>query len=156
MIAAPNIGLALPADAEAIAELSRREIERGLRWSWTTARVRRSIADRETNVVVARDGDSIAGFALMTYRSDDAHLLLLAVSPGCRCQGVGSALIGWLEKTLLQAGIARVQVEVRQSNGVARAFYAKLGFEQVNASRGYYQGVENAIHLVKELEFGES
>ena len=144
----------MPADAEAIAGLSRREIEYGLRWSWTTERVRRSIVDRETNVVVARDGNSISGFALMAYRLDDAHLLLLAVSPAHRRKGVASALMAWLEETLLLAGIARVQVEVRQSNGVARAFYAKLGFEPVNASRGYYQGVENAIHLVKELDFG--
>jgi ribosomal-protein-alanine acetyltransferase len=153
MIGLPDIGLALPADAQAIADLSRREIEHGLRWSWTTGRVWRAIQDRETNVVVARDGDAICGFALMAYRSEDAHLLLLAVSPDWRRRGIGSALIGWLEETLRQAGITRVQVEVRQANRVARAFYARLGFEQVNASRGYYQGVENALHLVKELDF---
>ena len=153
MIGLPDIGLALPSDAQAIADLSRREIEHGLRWSWTTGRVRRAIQDRETNVVVARDGDAICGFALMAYRSEDAHLLLLAVSPDWRRRGIGSALIGWLEETLRQAGITRMQVEVRQSNRVARAFYARLGFEPVNVSRGYYQGVENALHLVKELDF---
>ncbi|MEZ5521958.1 MAG: GNAT family N-acetyltransferase [Dokdonella sp.] len=153
MIGLPDIGLALPSDAQAIADLSRREIEHGLRWSWTTGRVRRAIQDRETNVVVARDGDAICGFALMAYRSEDAHLLLLAVSPDWRRRGIGSALIVWLEETLRQAGIMRVQVEMRQANRVARAFYARLGFEPVNASRGYYQGVENALHLVKELDF---
>lgn len=154
MIGMPNIGLADSADAQAIADLSRHEIEHGLRWSWTTGRVWRAIQDTETNVVVARDGDAISGFALMAYRSEDAHLLLLAVAPGSRRRGIGSALIGWLEETLRLAGITRMPVEVRQANRVARAFYARLGFEQVNASRGYYQGVEDALHLVKELNFG--
>ena len=44
-----------------------------------------------------------------------------------------------------------VQVEVRESNRIARAFYAAHGYEQVGATRGYYQGVETALRLVKEL-----
>ena len=147
----PEIGLASPADARAIALLSRDEIERGLRWSWTAQRVRRAIADRNTNVVVARRGGGVAGFAIMQYVDERAHLALLGVAPAHRRQGVASAMLAWLEETLIVAGVAAVQVEVRAANRAAIALYTKLGYEQVNATRGYYQGVETALHLVKEL-----
>jgi [ribosomal protein S18]-alanine N-acetyltransferase len=154
VIETPDIGLAKRADAHAIALVSRDEIEQGLRWAWTPARVQRAIADRETNVVVARDGAAVIGFALMKYRADDAHLLLLAVVPGRRRKGVATALLAWLEQTLQVAGIGTVQVEVRASNRAAQAFYARFGYEQVNATERYYQGVETAVHLVKELRPG--
>jgi ribosomal-protein-alanine N-acetyltransferase len=151
MIAAPDIELARPADARAIAALSRVAIEHGLRSAWTEARVRRAIADRATNVLVARRGGAVIGFALLHYVDDAAHLLLLGVAAEHRRQGVASALIAWLDETLRVAGILRIQVEVRAGNDVALAFYARLGFEKVAVTRGYYQGVEDAVHLVREL-----
>ena len=33
----------------------------------------------------------------------------------------------------------------------ARAFYERVGFEQVAATPHYYQGAETALHMVKEL-----
>jgi ribosomal protein S18 acetylase RimI-like enzyme len=152
MIEIPDIGLATRADAETIALISRDEVERGLRWSWTPSRVRRAIEDCETNVVVARRGKSVIGFALMKYRSNDAHLLLLGVLPDHRRNGVATAMLTWLEETLLVGGFAAIQVEVRASNHVALAFYDKLGYEKVNATSRYYQGIETAVHLVKEFE----
>lgn len=155
MIELPVIALATPADATPIAVLSRDEIERGFRWSWTPDRVLRSIEARDTNVIVARCGTSIVGFALMKYRSDDAHLLLMAVDPGHRRKGTATAMLAWLERTLRIAGITRIKVEMRMANRVAQAFYAKLGYKPVNTTSRYYQGVEAALHLVKELQPGD-
>jgi ribosomal-protein-alanine N-acetyltransferase len=151
MISAPDIGLATRADARRIALLSRDEVERGLRWAWTAPRVLRAIEDPDTNVVVARASGRLIGFALMKYDADRAHLLLLAVDPAHRRQRIATTLLAWLEQTLRVAGVAAVQVEVRATNAGALAFYAHLGFEPVNATSRYYQGVETAVHLVKEL-----
>jgi ribosomal-protein-alanine N-acetyltransferase len=151
MIAAPDIGLATSAEAGTIARLSREEIEQGLRWSWTPERVRRAINNRNTNVVVARENANVIGFALMRYEDERAHLLLFGVAPSRRRQGIATALWTWLEATMRTAGITAVQVELRESNHAARAFYARIGFEQVNATRRYYQGIETALHMVKEL-----
>ncbi len=156
MITAPEIALAAVADAHAIALLSRDEVEQGLVWSWTPSRVCRAIQDRETNVVVARAGTKVVGFAIMEYQLEDAHLLLLGVHPAYRRKRVGSALLSWLEDTLRVAGTKAVQVEVRAPNHVARAFYAALGYEQVNATSRFYQGVESAVHLVKEFSPGDA
>jgi len=151
MIALPDIALATAADAQPIALISRDEVEQGLAWKWTPARVRRAIEDRETNVVVARHGTSVVGFALMKYLEDEAHLLLLAVHRNHRRRGVATALVAWLEATLRTAGLSRIQVEVRASNALAQAFYAKLGFRRARPLPRYYQGIEDGWMLVKEL-----
>jgi ribosomal-protein-alanine N-acetyltransferase len=151
VISDPTIGLAHAVDADAIARMSRDEIEVGFRWSWTPQRVLRAVRDRDTNALVARDGALVIGFALMRYDADRAHLLLLGVAPHRRRQGIGTALLAWHDRALRVAGIDAVQVELRASNNAARAFYERLGFELVNATPRYYRGIETALHMVKGL-----
>ena len=151
MIEQYEISLAVAADAAAIAELSRDTIERGLPWSWTSRRVARSIRDRSTNVIVARQARGLAGFAIMKYEEEEAHLLLLAVLAAQRRKGIGSALLAWLEATVAVAGIGVVKLETRASNQDGRLFYRRHGFEDVGLQEGYYQGVEDAMQMCKDL-----
>jgi ribosomal-protein-alanine N-acetyltransferase len=147
-----QIELARPGDARAIAQLSREVIEAGLSWRWTPGRVLRSLADANTNVIVAREGRCTrAGFALMKYGEHEAHLLLFAVQPALRRQGVGSALLDWLETTANTAGTGVIRLETRSSNAGARAFYRARGFVEIGRLRGYYDGVEDAVRLAKDL-----
>ncbi len=97
MITNYEITLARLSDAETIASLSKDAIERGLSWSWTPQRVLRSLRDAATNTIVAREPGIIAGFAIMKYRDEDAHLLLMAVHSSRRRQGVASALLDLAE-----------------------------------------------------------
>ena len=78
MTAITRIRLATPQDAALIAEMSRDYVEHGLGWSWTAARVLAAVNNRATNVAVAGE---LAGFGLMHYGDDSAHLALLAVRP---------------------------------------------------------------------------
>jgi [ribosomal protein S18]-alanine N-acetyltransferase len=151
MITESDIALALPDDAVAIAALSRRAIEHGLEWRWTPRRVLACMADADTNVVVARRGTDLLGFAVMSYGERDAHLSLLATQPRCRRQGVGSALLAWLEVTARVAGITTLRLEARSANAGARAFYHHHGFEETERRHGYYQGVEDAVRFTKKL-----
>ncbi|MBS0447578.1 MAG: GNAT family N-acetyltransferase [Proteobacteria bacterium] len=146
-----SIRLARRGDAALIAAMSRDLIESGLGWSWTAGRVLRAIADRETNVVVAEVAGQRAGFGIMSYRDEDAHLLLLAVHPARRRLGVGAALVTWLEASALAAGIGQVLLEARAGNAGARAFYRRLGYAEVQRVPGYYQGREASVRLAKDL-----
>jgi len=145
------VSLAVTADVQRIAALSRDSIEQGLEWSWTPRRVLRSVADAATNVVVARTGNRFVGFAIMKYADDEAHLLLLAVQAGHRRRGVGSALVTWLEATARVAGIGLISLEARANNAAARAFYRELGYREVGLLEGYYRGVEDAVRIAKDL-----
>jgi ribosomal-protein-alanine N-acetyltransferase len=147
----PTWRLAQRGDAGAIAALSRDRIEQGLGWSWTAPRVLRSIADAASNVLVAMEDGHLAGFGIMKYRDDEAHLLLLAVAANAGRHGVGAALVAWLEASARVAGIGQVYLEARVTNGAARAFYAKLGYREIQTLPGYYRGIEACVRLAKDL-----
>ena len=150
MIDASEIRLALPQDAVRIATMSRDYVEDGLGWGWTPARVLRSIRDRATNVVVAECGADLAGFGIMKYLDDDAHLLLFAVKPEYRRRGVGSGLVTWLESTATTAGIELIFLETRATNAAAREFYAARGYRELATLPRYY-GSEDAVRIGKDL-----
>ena len=143
--------LARPVDAAVIAGLSRDLIEYGLHWRWTPLRVAASIRDPDVNVLVACVGAEVSGFAIMRYGDDDAHLDLLAVAPPFRRAGVGRQLLQWLEKCAVVAGIFNVALEVRASNEGAQRFYQRLGYRAVIQLPGYYQGVETALRMSRDL-----
>lgn len=152
----PTLRLANRDDAQAIAQLSRDRIEQGLGWSWTALRVLRSIRDRETNVVVALDASESLGFGIMKYHDEEAHLLLLAVRAERVRQGIGTALVDWLERSALIAGIGRVSLEARASNASARAFYLRLGYREIQSLPGYYQGREACVRMTRDLWIGRA
>ncbi len=151
MINDTTIHLATRADAPVIAAMSRELIECGLGWSWTPQRVLRSIGDAATNVALARHAGRRAGFGIMKYHDDEAHLLLLAVLPAHARRGVGSALMAWLERVALEAGIGQVYLEARVTNGAARAFYRRLGYLEIQTVPGYYQGRESSVRIARDL-----
>ena len=138
-------------EAGAIATMSRLQVEYGLNWRWTPARVRKQIRDKETMVLVASIGGIIQGFAIMKFLDDDAHLFLLAVQPKVRGRGIGRALVEWLEKSCRTAGIQRIRLEVRASNEAARRFYERLDYRFISQVAGYYDKREAAAIMVKSL-----
>jgi ribosomal protein S18 acetylase RimI-like enzyme len=147
-----TLGLALRTDAREIAEMSRDHVEQGLSWSWTPARVEHFIGGTESTVVVARRSRRIAAFAIMHFGDDVAHLNLLAVAPERRRQGLGRQLMEWLTLTAIEAGVFRINLELRTHNDTARMFYETLGFEKIRVVQGYYQGREAALRMSRRLE----
>jgi [ribosomal protein S18]-alanine N-acetyltransferase len=143
------IRLATRHDAETIARLSRTEVEYGLPSRWTPPAILRAIARNDVNVTVAHDGSVLLGFGIMEYHDEHAHLVLFAVEPEYRKQGVGRALLVWLEEVALIAGIATLKVEARVTNRAGIAFYRKHGYRIVATEAGYYRGVEDAVRLEK-------
>lgn len=133
--------------------MSRDAVEHGLAWSWTPARVLKSVKDNATNVAVARDGSRLVGFAIMKYREQEAHLLLFAVHAAYRRRGVGSALLAWLEPTVRNAGIGLICLESRARNTSARAFYRNHGYTEIGLLKGYYHGQEDGVRISKVLWF---
>lgn len=146
-----ELSLARPCDADRIATLSRDLIEADLGWRWRSPRVRQQIRAPETNVLVARSIGVLAGFGIMHYRTEEAHLLLLAVQPRYRRQGLGRRLVEWLEKPARVAGIHRIHLEVRAGNAGARAFYRALGYDEVRLIPNYYYGREAAVEMARDL-----
>jgi ribosomal-protein-alanine N-acetyltransferase len=151
MLAELPVQLATAADAPQIARLSRDEIEYGLPWRWTPARVARCVRDPATNVAVVREDGRVIGFGIMSYREDDAHLLLLAVHPQRRRKGIATALLLWLEDVARAAGAARVRVEARRQNEAARCFYNEHGYHERAIEPARYSETVDGVALEKWL-----
>jgi ribosomal-protein-alanine N-acetyltransferase len=154
-----TIRLAEPRDAQAVALMSRDFIESGLGWKYDAPRVLKAIRDRDTLTIVACEGgkpaaqprgavasaaarDAHAGFAIMELGEERAHLVLLAVRPSHRRQGIGQRLLEWLLESARVAGMASVHLELRAGNDAARRFYRAMGFYETVLVPGYYRGVE--------------
>lgn len=151
MTADPPIQLATVADADAIAAMSRDLIEQGLPWSWVPARVRKAIEDGDTNVAVVRSAGTLAAFGIMEYLETDAYLVLFAVRGTNQRQGIGSALLRWLEASAITAGAERIRVDARRDNLAARSFYNEQGYHEVGIRPGRYAPGVDGIRLEKWL-----
>jgi ribosomal-protein-alanine N-acetyltransferase len=138
-------------EARPIASMSRLLVEHGLNWRWTPARVKKSIKDKETMVLVASIDDLMSGFAIMKFRDEESHLFLLAVATKMQRMGIGRALLAWLEKSCQTAGMRQIRVEVRANNRNARKFYERSGYRFIGQVAGYYDKRESAVVMVKTL-----
>jgi len=151
MIADVAIRLAVAADAAGIASMSRDLIEYGLRWGWRDERVAQAISAPETNVAVAGQEGNPFAFGIMNYRDDDAHLVLFAVQPKMQRQGIGSALLMWLEEVARAAGAQRIRVEARRESVAARSFYNEHGYHERVLKTAMYGNRVDGVRLEKWL-----
>ena len=146
-----RLELARFTDAVQLAAMTRALIESGLTPVWGPSRIGWHVRHPESVVLTARSGMTVAGFAIMRYAEDTAHLNLLAVDPAHRRRGVGRRLLQWLEKTALTAGSFVIGLELRAGNQAARDFYRAVGYRELGEVPGYYQGIEAAIRMVRDV-----
>ncbi len=103
-------------------------------------------------LVIEEDG-RIAAYAIMSIAAAEAHVLNVCVDPECQSRGLGRRMMLALLERAEQAGAERVLLEVRPSNGIARALYDSLGFVEIGLRPRYYQahgGREDAVVLCLE------
>ena len=146
-----TVRLAQARDAHAIALMSRDLVESGLGWKYDAARVLRAMRNPDTLAPVACDGGRIAGFGLMEFGEERAHLVLLAVRPAQRRLGIGRRLLDWLLESARTAGIASLHLELRTGNEAAQRFYRAMGFDETIVVPGYYRGREAALRMIRVL-----
>lgn len=93
----------------------------------------------EATYLVADTGEGLCGYIGMHFHGAEVHITNMAVRPGLRGSGLGSALL--LECIELSAarGARWLTLEVRIGNTAARSFYRGFGFEELGLRRGYYR-----------------
>ena len=146
-----QIGFAKNADCIELAKLSRDYIESGLHWRWKPARLLKLIQHPDCVVITARQELSIQAFAAMEFYPRHCHLNLLATKPEFRQQGLGEALLLWLEASARIAGQEFIKLEVRCQNTAAIRFYESRGYAIQEQCVGYYDGREDAFTMVHRL-----
>ncbi len=83
-----------------------------------------------SDVLVAVDNTgAVVGSAMVGHDGHRGWLYYVAASPTVRGKGVGRCIVQAAENWLLQRGIAKVQLLVRETNTKVVGFYQQLGFE---------------------------
>lgn len=104
-------------------------------------------------LIVARFGERLAGYALMSARKDGrtARIYSLAVDPAQGRRGVGRALLQACERYARARGREALRLEVRYDNAAAIALYEKMGFRPFGHYAGYYEDGAAALRFEKRL-----
>ena len=104
---------------------------------------------------VVSSGSAIAGFLAGALEDTGVevygHICNFAVAPAFRKLGVGRRLVARAEQQFLVAGASAVQLEVRESNLGAQAFYSRCGYQVVFTIPAYYANGEDARLMMRWL-----
>lgn len=84
----------------------------------------------------------LAGYFLLMYALDEAHLLDVAVAGERHGSGLGRYLLETLCARARAMGAGSVLLEVRPSNERAVAVYKRFGFDEIGRRKGYYPAHE--------------
>ncbi len=106
--------------------------------AWTAAQCTGVLAMPGAHLLIARAPEPV-GFALLRTVIDEAELMLLAVTPEVRGQGIGRALLQHSIDLATASGAVSYFLEVRSDNP-AIVVYESLGIRQVGVRPNYYRG----------------
>ena len=120
---------------------------------WTREQLLSQLPDGQHEFLVALSEGRPVGYVGMMCVLDEGYIANVAVSPGCRRQGIAGALIAELLRRAGMRELAFVTLEVRAGNEAAKALYAKHGFVPVGTRKKYYTSpTEDAILMTKFLK----
>lgn len=129
MIAGLAITAIEDADVNAVVALWERC---GLTRPWNDPAADIALARRGPNstILLGREDDKIIASAMVGHEGHRGWVYYVAVDPDRRGQGLGRAIMNAAEDWLRQAGIAKLQLLVRQDNAKASAFYETIGYDE--------------------------
>jgi [ribosomal protein S18]-alanine N-acetyltransferase len=84
----------------------------------------------------------LAGYFLLMYALDEAHLLDVAVAAPRHGTGVGRYLLDRIATRAQAQGMSSILLEVRPSNERALAVYRRYGYAEIGRRKGYYPAHE--------------
>ena len=131
------------------------------REAWSRAQVAQSLGFQTTHLLLtdtegrpASDGSAAVGFALSRHIVGEEELLLIAVTPAARGQGIGGSVLELLARNAAQRGATRLFLEMR-ANNPAETLYRRHGYEQIGRREEYYRTLDgqtiDAITFAKAL-----
>ena len=85
-------------------------------------------------ILVGREDETIVASAMVGHEGHRGWVYYVAVDPDRRGHGLGRIIMNAAEDWLRQAGIAKLQLLVRQDNAKASAFYETIGYDEASVT----------------------
>jgi len=109
---------------------------------WSRANFVDSLASGYDAWVLKEPGGALAGYFLLMYALDEAHLLDVAVAAGRHGAGLGRYLLDRIAARARAQDMASILLEVRPSNVRALEVYRRYGYAEIGRRKGYYPAHE--------------
>jgi len=142
-----RVRAATPADLPALLALDRAAPAAA---HWTEAEYRRLLTEDTGHVTLVIEEDYVQGFIVGRDLGPEWEIENVVVAEAARHRGMGERLVGELLALTRSRGAQAIFLEVRESNGPARALYSKLGFIESGRRKSYYKSPEEDALLYKK------
>lgn len=122
--------------------------------AWTSAQCLSTLALPDCQLLLAKEGNDVCGFAMSRWVLDHEELLMIGVARRLQGQNIGKLLLSETIGRARQAGRTKIFLEVRDGND-AHSFYLKSGFIPIGCRKNYYKNADgispDAITMLLDL-----
>jgi ribosomal-protein-alanine N-acetyltransferase len=122
--------------------------------AWTAAQCLSTLVLPDCQLLLAKVGDHVCGFAMSRWVLDHEELLMIGVVQKYQRQNIGKMLLSATISRGKDAGRTKLFLEVRDGNK-AHDFYYKSGFLSIGRRKNYYKNAAglspDAITMMFEL-----
>lgn len=107
---------------------------------WTEEVYKNELTNNEyAQYFVVETEEEIVGYIGLWIVLDDAQVTNIAIRPAYRGYKIGEKLFGFAISSLMEQGIERLSLEVRESNTIAQNMYRKFGLVSGGVRKNYYK-----------------
>lgn len=119
---------------------------------WNASILKSELESNLSKYVVAKSDDEIiVGFAGIIILPDTTEITNIVTRKSKRKKGIGKLLLEKLIEMSKKENKENISLEVNENNHIAIHLYESYGFEKVGLRKKYYNGIDNAIIMTKEL-----
>jgi ribosomal protein S18 acetylase RimI-like enzyme len=88
----------------------------------------KKIKEQDNLFLVAMADDSVIGTVMAGYDGHRGWIYSVAVAPAHRHRKVGSSLVSAAERSLMEKGCLKINLQIMEGNEGVAAFYSSLGY----------------------------
>ena len=103
--------------------------------------------------VIESSTAGVVGFIDYWITFDSATIAQICINPVYRKRGLGISLLKEAFKDCKAQKVRNITLEVREHNIPAIRLYEKFGFKNVLIKEKYYTNGDNAVYMIKEMEW---
>lgn len=119
-------------------------------WSFNT--LKEELECTNSYYIVAKENNNIVGFAGIKKILDEVDLMNIVTQKSKRNFGIASMLLENLINKSIELGASVMTLEVDETNAPALHLYEKYNFKKVGLRKKYYNGINNAVIMTKDLK----
>lgn len=118
---------------------------------WNVSTLKSELQNPNSQYIIAKLNNEIVGFGGIWKAVDDIHITDIVVKKNFRGQKIGSILLEQLISLAKKQNITSITLEVNSTNIPAQNLYEKFGFKKVGLRKKYYNNIDDAIIMTKDL-----